>query len=369
MVLMAIFNDKTVLINHHGVKLAEYPASQVSFCGMCTDNKQFFGLVTTRVIEDDDEDDVEDDDDNDQNKESFSSSCHVFMTESVVNEEEISRRSAAFQFEATKLNDNEYKEFPAVANPIIETIMTLYKKVFNEDDDEVEANLYENIVQNGGGLPSPPGSSNSDSGIGYKDTAEQLLQQQQQPQGAAQQQQLPQEVDEDEDDSFNTERLESQNSADNLRQSMQRYLANKHQHLKKASELLVTNRPTEFRQSLMASGQELPTSQPPPRPPPIEEISKSLENLDSNNPTEQQFSAKNKIDPITKLFYNSEGNLSSKKPLPLEAIESYDFISEKLNNEVAFMTKMPQQPLKPQTLSAEPKTQGIMQCNFYTFIV
>jgi hypothetical protein len=67
---------------------------------------------------------------------------------------------------------------------------------------------------------------------------------------------------EDPEESFNTERLESQNSADNLRQSMQRYLATKHQHLKKASEQLLSNRPSEFRQSL-----GLPPYQPPPRPP------------------------------------------------------------------------------------------------------
>ena len=43
---------------------------------------------------------------------------------------------------------------------------------------------------------------------------------------------------------------------------IQRYLATKHQHLKKASEQLLTNRPSEFRQSL-----GLPPYQPPPRPP------------------------------------------------------------------------------------------------------
>ena len=31
MVLISLFPDKVLLINHHGVKLAEYPASQVCF--------------------------------------------------------------------------------------------------------------------------------------------------------------------------------------------------------------------------------------------------------------------------------------------------------------------------------------------------
>ena len=49
MVLMAIFQDKIMLINHHGVKLAEYPADQVSFCGQDTSNKQLFGLGTIPI--------------------------------------------------------------------------------------------------------------------------------------------------------------------------------------------------------------------------------------------------------------------------------------------------------------------------------
>ena len=40
------------------------------------------------------------------------------------------------------------------------------------------------------------------------------------------------------DDSFNTERLDEQNSAENIRSSMQKYLQSKQQHLRKASEQL-----------------------------------------------------------------------------------------------------------------------------------
>ena len=107
MVLMAIFQEKIVLINHHGIKLAEYPATQVSFCGKSPDSKQLFGIVTTRKMED---------------EEAFSSSCHVFMTEAVTTGEEVQRRASAFQFEPTKTDDDnndEYKEFPTTADPII----------------------------------------------------------------------------------------------------------------------------------------------------------------------------------------------------------------------------------------------------------
>ena len=263
MVLMAIFSERIVLINHHGVKLAEYPASQVSFCGKSNDNKQFFGLVTTRreIVENDE-------DENDEVEEVFSTSCHVFMTEIATSDDEVRRRANAFQIEPTQTNANvgrelEYKEFPANADPIIETIENLYKKTSDHQPPVViledQENVYENV--------SPPPSSNSDSGIGFKDTlvggavggvgggALPFA-------GAVPA--LPEEVLlEDPEESFNTERLDSQNSADNLRQSMQRYLATKHQHLKKASEQLLTNRPSEFRQSL-----GLPPYQPPPRPPP-----------------------------------------------------------------------------------------------------
>ena len=139
-----------------------------------------------------------------------------------------------------------------------ETIETLYKKLEEEPEIEDDDDAYENIS------PPPPSLSNSDSGIGFKDGAA----------AAA----VPAVPDPDPEESFNTERLESQNSADNLRQSMHRYLANKHQHLKKASEQLLTNRPSEFRQSL-----GLPPYQPPPRPPSVNEEKSSSVNMYKTN--------------------------------------------------------------------------------------
>ena len=49
---------------------------------------------------------------------------------------------------------------------------------------------------------------------------------------------LPKNSSSSADDSFNTERLEDQNSAENLRQSMQKYLHSKQSHLMKVSEQL-----------------------------------------------------------------------------------------------------------------------------------
>ncbi len=146
-------------------------------------------------------------------------------------------------------NDFQYKEFPANAEPIIATITDLYKKVEEEQEES-----YENVnIRLPELIPSPSSTSNSDSGIGFKDNhlvqnhgnlgaGAQVGDGDGVADGAGVQGAVGGEDPAAANDSFNTERLDSQNSADNLRQSMQRYLANKHQHLKRASEQLVTNR-------------------------------------------------------------------------------------------------------------------------------
>ena len=91
------------------------------------------------------------------------------MTETATSEDEVRRRANAFQIEPTSIaaaggrDGLEYKEFPANADPIIETIENLYKKISDYQQPPIlveEENVYENV--------SPPPSSNSDSGIGFK---------------------------------------------------------------------------------------------------------------------------------------------------------------------------------------------------------
>ena len=53
MVLLCIFPERIVLINHHGLKLAEYMADNISFCGVYTDDRRFFGLVTSQEEQED----------------------------------------------------------------------------------------------------------------------------------------------------------------------------------------------------------------------------------------------------------------------------------------------------------------------------
>lgn len=317
MVLMAVWPEKTVLINHHGLKLAEYPASQVAFCGMCTDNKQFFGLVTSRPW------DVEDEHD----EQSRSSSCHVFMTESIEDKSEMQRRAAAFQFEPTPREEEGFEEFPDNADPIIDAIMSLYGK--QNDDSAVVGQPQQQPLASPSSSQSSSGSTNSDSGIGYRDEAHVA---QQAGAVAPPIQEEPRDLKEEDymEDSFNTDRLDSQNSADNLRQSMQKYLASKHQHLKRVSQQLVANRPTEFRQSLATmsmpggGGGGLPPYQHPPQVDPTAEVSKgaarSLENLPRDEHESHVKRAKEElvamnvvqqpVPPMSRFFYSSESNLN-----------------------------------------------------------
>ncbi|XP_059083925.1 regulator of G-protein signaling loco-like, partial [Tigriopus californicus] len=152
MVLMCIFEDKIVLINHHGLKLADYPSNQITFCGKCTDDKRFFGLVTTRSL--------------DLDHEGFSSSCHVFMTEPVTDQVEMDRRAKAFQFELTYHNHDPQlcREFPSNADTIIHVVKATFGK--NEEAAGGAAS-----VASGGLSPAANSTttSNSDSGIGFRD--------------------------------------------------------------------------------------------------------------------------------------------------------------------------------------------------------
>ena len=275
MVLMCILPEKIILINHHGLKIAEYPCDRVTFCGMYMDDKRFFGLVTSQQVDDDDDDvDV------------VASSCHVFMVEPLTDREEIGRRAKAFQFDPTPSTNfsGEFDEFPHDARPIIKTVMTVFGKDQDEDDinNKEQLQLQEPAQQplavvqqpqlssssSGSDVRSGTSSStNSDSGIGYRDDPDHILlmDPQSPPMGMPP---VPETDDADEtviqenaeneekekldvrampppkdvpispevfgasgglaDCSFNTEILESQNSAANLRQSMQKYLLSKH---------------------------------------------------------------------------------------------------------------------------------------------
>ena len=225
------------------------------------------------------------------------------MTEPLTDREEMNRRAKAFQFEPSPslVSPGEFNEFPTDARPIIRTVMSVYGK---EEEDQEEVGDQHPVVDpaltsSSSDVRSGTSSStNSDSGIGYRDDADHILlmDPQSPPIGNAQLvdhvvvvEDLENEIQENNeneekerfdvrampppkdlspdvegahggggghgDDSFNTEVLDSQHSAANLRQSMQKYLQSKQEHLKKSSQQLIENRPSQFAQTLMMQHQ------------------------------------------------------------------------------------------------------------------
>jgi len=290
LVLFCIFPNQVVLINHHGLKLAEFAAENIRFCGVYADDRRFFGLVTSQTR---------------SGEESDSSSCHVFMVEPINNKSEQQQRANTFQFDMTLNPNGECIEFPANADPILAVIYKLRGLSPSHGDQDP------NQMQDVASTSSSSGSSNSDSGIGFRDEAlhpqgaeralvvdvqnerirlQNLTRIQEQQDNSARgltsryshnasisssEGSVPSDKDRAEaraanmspptvsnstskltvrampdpalglnnsgsaDSSFNTDRLESLQSAEHIRLSMQKYLQDKHEHLKKTSQLLV----------------------------------------------------------------------------------------------------------------------------------
>lgn len=176
LVLMSVFNERVVLTNPHGITLAQYPAERITFCGVYADDKKFFGLVTVHGSANDEFSDVsQDGKGNGRNEQGVSSSCHVFMVDpSMVEHNDHARRAKTFRIECTPADDNapvtHCKEFPDTADPILHTIMSLYRSQpgFNFDGGN-NAGLADEAQMSPQHSNTSSNSSNSDSGIGFRD--------------------------------------------------------------------------------------------------------------------------------------------------------------------------------------------------------
>lgn len=214
-VLLCLGRSEISLLNDRCAKIAEYPSEQIAFCGTCADDKRFFGLVTNSKLNDSDSD-------HGQIHEE-SSSCHVFMTDLIQpSEEEAARTAKTYQFELTS-SESGFEEFPLDSDPIISAVMALYGKSDDKNDREMNKVLPPSVES------SPAKSSVAESICSTSSVSKLDIRAMPFPRTAG---------GSSGDDSFNTERLDEQSSADNIRQSMQRYLHSKQQHLKKVSEQL-----------------------------------------------------------------------------------------------------------------------------------
>ena len=168
LVLMSVHTHSLTLTNCHKVTLAEYPSERVTFCGTSSDEeRRFFGIITTAIRPVEDE--------NDGGELIHSSSCHVFAVELRLHG---SHGEHAAKAEAFKLRCNVdavtglCSEFPSSSDPIVSAIKVLYsgQEAGSAGNRDLEEPLVANSPQpSNASSTATTASSNSDSGIGFRD--------------------------------------------------------------------------------------------------------------------------------------------------------------------------------------------------------
>jgi len=162
---MTVFPNSVRLTDTRNLVLADYPASRIIFCSASSDSdRRFFGLVTSAYHEVDDEGD----DTIGMGNCVPSSSCHVFNIDPKIH----SHVDHLARAETFKLNCSgsqaigECSNFPKTSDPILRAIKNLYI------DGDFEASPEQPPHQVNSPHPSnasSTNSSNSDSGIGFRD--------------------------------------------------------------------------------------------------------------------------------------------------------------------------------------------------------
>lgn len=143
-VLMTVLPTCLSLKNSNNCILAIYPTNRIIYIGSEKEST-FFGLVTMNEKVGDEE---------------ATSSCHVFTIDKLAAHAAHARKAQKFQIRCTMdLVVGNCLEFPQNALYIVSLVQNMYKLELKEKDGgELVANS-----------PQPSASSNSDSGIGYRD--------------------------------------------------------------------------------------------------------------------------------------------------------------------------------------------------------
>ncbi|CAG0919334.1 unnamed protein product [Notodromas monacha] len=174
LVLFSILREKIILQNPHGMILASYPCDRVTFCGAYADDDKFFGIVTRSSSSD-----AEGSSATASRRVSASSSCHVFMVDAKMHSHpDHVKRARAFRIECTRSEEESYQcaEFPLSAGPILQAIVKVWGKSNPTDTSSAPGliNADSPSVHEPNASPQPSlasNSSNSDSGIGFRDDA------------------------------------------------------------------------------------------------------------------------------------------------------------------------------------------------------
>ncbi|XP_046142954.1 regulator of G-protein signaling loco isoform X2 [Osmia bicornis bicornis] len=160
-VLLTIHVANIKLTNSENRVIAEYPSYRIIFCNSFSEqDKQYFGILTKSV----------------RDKENIvSNSCHVFtIYYKLIDHTVHSSACNIFGFTCTKTSElNVCQEFPDSCNGLIGAIQTLYIS----DSTGTDTNSYNEMRRHQETASPQPSniststahSSNSDSGIGYKD--------------------------------------------------------------------------------------------------------------------------------------------------------------------------------------------------------
>lgn len=145
---MTVFPCSLRLKNEAGTTIAVYPGGRVTFCSSSNEQtRKYFGIVTTSVGEEP------------------SNSCHVFITLSSVHQEHAKIASKFGINCISNANDPECSYFPTTSEPLVNAIRKYY------ETERGVLGIEEPLIANS---PQPSNdssvtTSNSDSGIGFKD--------------------------------------------------------------------------------------------------------------------------------------------------------------------------------------------------------
>ncbi|XP_019644398.1 PREDICTED: regulator of G-protein signaling loco-like isoform X2 [Branchiostoma belcheri] len=172
LVLMEVREGSVRLRNNNGETIAIYPVERLAFSGVFPDDKRFFGLVTTRGL--DEESCYAGSED--ERSLNVGTSCHVFMVDPEISAHNIHAQRAQ-EFSITCTTNPETggcEEFPRSARPLLRTVGLLYGERGNDEGTltrEIEMARWQAFPDQDA-FHAPPrrsnsNSSNSDSGIGY----------------------------------------------------------------------------------------------------------------------------------------------------------------------------------------------------------
>lgn len=169
LVLMVVTPEVGVkLINTTGKQIAFYPVSKLAFSGVCPDDRRFFGIVTLHNSP------VQIDSESDSQEDIVGSSCHVFM----VDQEFASHNIHAVKAKSFNIDcqidpvTQRCQEFPRSTTPIILSVSNLYKDrpaCGGVEVDMERSQVFANPnrpVEHARTSSSSSAQSNSDSGVG-----------------------------------------------------------------------------------------------------------------------------------------------------------------------------------------------------------